>query len=219
MGHELAHLPQIDARELADALAAKQAVAVDVREPYELHSGFIPGAIAAPAGLLVQNARQPDTQRRLVFYCGQGDRSVILANYLRSQGFDNVASLREGLSGWLAAGLALESPETDVDFEQIDVKEASRRFSEMGLTLIDVREPEDYQRGHIPGSRHFPLEDFVDEQVIETLAGLGPLLLICNTGNRSAMAAEWLLEEGFDAIANVAGGVVAWQLHHLPWQK
>lgn len=219
MGHELAQLPQMDARELADALAAKRAVAVDVREPYELHSGFIPGAIAAPAGLLVQGSRQPDTHRRMVFYCGQGDRSVILASYLRSRGFDNVTSLREGLSGWLAAGLALETPETDVDFEQIDVWEAYRRFSEMGLALIDVREPEDYQRGHILGSRHFSLEDFVDEQVIETLAGLGPLLLICNTGNRSGMAAEWLLEEGFDALANVQGGVVAWQLHHLPWKK
>ncbi len=219
MGHELAQLPQMDARELADALATKQAVAVDVREPYELKSGFIPGAIAAPAGYLVQGSRQPDTHRRLAFYCGRGDRSVILASYLRSRGFDNVSSLREGLSGWHAAGLALETPETDVDFEQIDVREAYRRFSDSGLALIDVREPEDYQRGHVPGSRHFPLEDFVDEQVIETLAGLGPLLLICNTGNRSRMAAEWLLEEGFEDLANVEGGVVAWQLHHLPWRK
>jgi len=48
---------------------------------------------------------------------------------------------------------------------------------------------------------------------------MGPLLLICNTGNRSAMAAEWLVEEGFDRLANVEGGVVAWQLHHLPWEK
>ncbi len=219
MGNELAQLPQMDPRELADALAKKQAVAVDVREPYELHDGFIPGAIAAPAGLLVQGSRQPNTNRRLVFYCGRGDRSAILASYLRSQGFDDVASLREGLSGWRAAGLALETPETDVDFEQIDVREAYRRFTEQGLALIDVREPEDYQHGHIPGARRFPLEDFVDEGVIETLAGLGPLLLICNTGNRSAMAAEWLLEEGVEAVTNVEGGVVAWQLHHLPWEK
>jgi rhodanese-related sulfurtransferase len=194
-------------------------VAIDVREPYELHDGFIPGAISVPAGRLIRRLRQPDTPRKLVFYCGRGDRSAIVASYLRHLGFENVLSLRDGIFGWQAAGLEMESPETDLDFEQIDVMTAFHRFERQGWTLIDVREADDFRRGHPPGARNLPLDDFIDDHVIGTLRELEPLLLICNTGNRSAMAAEWLLDEGAARLANVAGGVVAWQLHHLPWEK
>ncbi len=219
MGHSLAELPQMSARELAKALAEKTAIAIDVREPFELRGGFIPGAIAVPGGRLARAQSQPHTERRLVLYCGRGDRSVIMASYLRHLGFENVTTLREGLNGWRAAGLEIATADSPSDFEQVDVEEAQRRFSELGQALIDVREPEEYQQGHVPGSLNFPLDDFVDEEVIETLRAKGALLLICNTGNRSAMAADWLLEEGLTNITNVSGGVVAWQLHHLPWQK
>ncbi len=218
-GRQLASMPQMNASELADALAQKRAVAIDVREPYELHDGFIPGAISVPAGRLIRRLRQPDTPRKLVFYCGRGDRSAIVASYLRHLGFENVLSLRDGIFGWQAAGLEMESPETDLDFEQIDVMTAFHRFERQGWTLIDVREADDFRRGHPPGARNLPLDDFIDDHVIGTLRELEPLLLICNTGNRSAMAAEWLLDEGAARLANVAGGVVAWQLHHLPWEK
>ena len=218
-GRPLAQLPQMDAQELANALLQKRAVAIDVREPDELHSGFIPGAIAVPARRLIRRLRQPDTQRQLVFYCDRGDRSAIVASYLRHLGIRNVMSLREGILGWQAAGLELDSPEAALGFEQIDVMEAFRRSAQQGWALIDVREADAFQQGHPPGALNFPLDDFIEGHVIETLSKLEPLLLICNTGNRSAMAAEWLLDEGMTRIANVAGGVVAWQLHHLPWQK
>ena len=220
MGHQLARLPVMSAQELADALDAKQAVAVDVREPNELHSGVIPGAISAPGGHLIQRTRQPDTDRRLVLYCVGGPRSTIIASYLMHLGFGNVACLQEGIFGWRAAGLEIELPsEASDDFEVVEVKEALQRFAIQGWALVDVREPDDFARGHVPGSLNFPLDDFVSDQVIETLRAKGPLLLICNTGNRSGMAAEWLLDEGFSDLANVTGGVVAWQLHHLPWEK
>ncbi len=219
MGHELAQLPQMNARELAEALSAKTAVAVDVREPYELHTGVIPGAITAPAGRLVERAFEPDTGRRLVFYCGRGDRSAIVASYLMHLGFSNVTSLQEGIFGWRAAGLEVELPAENADqFEVIDVGEALQRFAMQKWALVDVREPEDFAKGHVPGAINVPLDDFVNDQVVEGLRDKGPLLLICNTGNRSGMAAEWLADEGFEQLANVSGGVVAWQLHHLPWE-
>ncbi len=219
MGHALERLEQISATDLAEALALKEAVAVDVREPHELRNGFIPGAIPVSAGRLIRSSLEPDTDRKLVFYCGRGDRSAIIASYLKRQGFENVLTLREGIRGWQAAGLEIDSPEADTDFEQVDVDEAYRRQSEEGWTLIDVREASEFGRGHPVDARHVPLDAFVEETVVEALRALEPLLLICNTGNKSAMAAEWLIGEGFTHVANVEGGVIAWQLHHLPWEK
>ena len=219
MGRELARLEQMNAAELAEALAAKRAVAVDVREPHELRNGFIPGAIAISAGKLLRAAIQPDTDRALVFYCGRGDRAAIIASHLQRQGFAQVMTLREGVRGWEAAGLSLEAPDADIDFEQVDALEAYRRQTEAGWTIIDVRDDAAFRRGHPVGARLVPLDSFVDDAVIASLRALEPLLLICNTGNKSAMAAEWLLSEGVTRIANVEGGVIGWQLHHLPWEK
>ncbi len=219
MGHELARMTQISAAELAEALADKEAVAIDVREPYELRQGFIPGAILIPSRQLIVRAQLPDTDRQLVFYCGRGDRSAIVASFLKARGFEDAATLREGVRGWRAAGLALEAPETDIGFEQVDVLEAYRRQVDEGWTLVDVRNAASYHRGHPAGARHVPLDAFVEADILRDLRSSQPLLLICNTRNMSAMAAEWLLEEGFDRLAVVQGGVISWQIHHLPWEK
>ncbi len=219
-GHALAHLPQMDARELAAAMEAREAVAIDVRDVRELRDGFIPGAISVPAGRLVRGSLQPETSRRLVFYCGRGDRSAIIASYLLHKGFDNVTCLQEGVRGWRAAGFQVETRgDADLPFAEISVEEALQRHVDQNWNLVDVREPDEFAQGHAAGAQNLPLDDFVEDQVIQRLRDLEPLLLICNTGNRSAMAAEWLVEEGLGRLVNVAGGVVAWQLHHLPWEK
>jgi len=219
VGNELVQLSQMNALELADAMAEKTAIAVDIRELYELSDGYIPGAISATAGNLILGAMRPDIDRALVLYCSMGDRSTIVASYLIQQGLDNVMCLREGISGWVAAGYELETPETQADFENVGVMEANQRLATQAWTLIDIREAEDFQKGHPVGALNYPLSSFFEDDSDDELRTKGPLLLICNTGNRSSMAAEWLLEEGFTAIANVEGGVVAWQLHQLPWQK
>ena len=219
VGNELVQLTQMNASELAEAMAKKTAIAVDIRELYELNDGYIPGAISATAGNLILGAMRPDIDRTLVLYCGKGDRSAIVASYLIQQGLDNVMSLREGISDWVAAGFELETPETQADFERIGVLQANQRLATRAWTLIDIREADEFEKGHPVGALNYPLSTFFEDDRDDELRAKGPLLLICNTGNRSSMASEWLLEEGFTDIANVEGGVVAWQLHQLPWQK
>jgi rhodanese-related sulfurtransferase len=79
--------------------------------------------------------------------------------------------------------------------------------------LVDVREPYEYEAGHIAGARHIPLERLADEA--QTLPQDRPLVFQCRVGARSAMAAQAFRAAGFDAY-NLSGGLVAWAAQGLP---
>ncbi|GAA3609359.1 rhodanese-like domain-containing protein [Kineosporia mesophila] len=73
--------------------------------------------------------------------------------------------------------------------------------------IVDVREPDEWQAGHISGAVHIPL--------MELPARTGDLpegdvYVICRSGGRSARAVAWLEQNGFEAV-NVSGGMGAWQ--------
>ncbi len=93
-----------------------------------------------------------------------------------------------------------------MDTPEIDVTELAKRW-EAGATVIDVRRPDEYEAGHVPGARLVPLEDVPsrrDEIPVE-----GDVLVICKTGGRSRQATEFLRQQGVAAV-NVAGGTMAW---------
>ena len=76
-----------------------------------------------------------------------------------------------------------------------------------GLVVLDVREDDEWQAGHVEGSVHIPLM-----QLGERYAELPQeqTLVVCRVGSRSAYAAAFLLQQGHDAV-NLEGGLVAWQ--------
>ena len=78
-----------------------------------------------------------------------------------------------------------------------------------GSRLVDVREPDEFDEGHVPGAVHVPLASVPDN--IERFRGEGPTLVICRSGGRSLRACEFLSERGVEVV-NVAGGTLAWQL-------
>ena len=73
--------------------------------------------------------------------------------------------------------------------------------------MVDVRQPDEYENGHVPGARLIPLGE-VPTRVDEVPAG-ETVLLICGSGGRSMRAAEFLAGRGRDVV-NVAGGTRAW---------
>jgi rhodanese-related sulfurtransferase len=94
---------------------------------------------------------------------------------------------------------------------EIGVDELADRLG--GVTVIDVRQPDEYRLGHVPAARLIPLAEVPDH--VNELAGLATpgtderVYLVCRTGARSAVAGEFLVEQGVAAV-NVAGGMVAW---------
>ncbi len=106
-----------EARALLDAPDLGGFTFVDVREPDEWSSGRIPGARNSPRGFLEvradlshpkRDAWFADRERKLVLYCGGGNRSVLAAQTLQQMGFTNVVSLAEGFSGWLRRGYPVD---------------------------------------------------------------------------------------------------------------
>lgn len=76
---------------------------IDVREPYELRSGTVPGALPIPLGNLEQQVGQLSKDKRYAVVCASGNRSQSAAAYLAEQGFD-VANVVGGMSLWIGGG-------------------------------------------------------------------------------------------------------------------
>ncbi len=93
-----------------------------------------------------------------------------------------------------------------MEVPEIDVTELARRW-EAGATVVDVRNPDEYEEGHVPGARLVPLPELPDRQ--GEIPADGEVLVICKSGGRSLQAAEFLRQRGVDAV-NVAGGTTAW---------
>jgi rhodanese-related sulfurtransferase len=87
--------------------AGERFILVDTREDSEWASGRIPGAIHLGKGVIERDIEQavPDTQTKLILYCGGGFRSALAAENLQKMGYSNVESMDGGWKGWVSAGL------------------------------------------------------------------------------------------------------------------
>ena len=82
---------------------------LDVREPQEYNLGKIPQAVTISRGNLEKNVEGlVPRDKTVVVYCANGNRSAFAADVLRLMGYENVRSLREGFSGWVAEGGEVE---------------------------------------------------------------------------------------------------------------
>ncbi len=89
----------------------------------------------------------------------------------------------------------------------ISAHDLADRLAATGVTVIDVREPMEYASGHIKGSLNIPLA-----RISQADLPRGPLVLVCQSGNRSAKAMNQLLQRGHPhPVADLLGGVPAWQ--------
>lgn len=93
------------------------------------------------------------------------------------------------------------------DVPHVDVAELRSQPSD--ALVLDVREPEEYAHGHVPGAINLPQAELASR--LDEVPRDRPLLLVCRSGVRSLRAAQFLRQVGFDRVANVRGGTQAWQ--------
>lgn len=74
--------------------------------------------------------------------------------------------------------------------------------------LIDVRQPEEFMRQHLPGALTVPLNDLLADQVV--LDREKPTLVYCTRGERSMAASQWLITNGFKDVRHIEGGINDW---------
>ena len=90
---------------------------------------------------------------------------------------------------------------------------------EQGWTLLDVREPDEYEQGAIGGSLHIPrghLESMVENRIAERST---PIVTMCAGGVRSAFAAVTLAELGYTDVVSMDGGFNRWKDENRAWRR
>ena len=90
---------------------------------------------------------------------------------------------------------------------EIDVDALENRSPD--AVVLDVREPEEYAHGHVPGAINLPQADLASR--LDEVPRDRPVITVCQRGIRSLRAAQFLMQMGIDQVASVKGGTVAWQ--------
>lgn len=106
---------------------------------------------------------------------------------------------------WMQFFTPVKSMDTDQTREYIDSHPAE------SYTLLDVRQPKEYESAHIPGSLLIPLPELSAK--LDNVPQDKPVLVYCAVGGRSRVAAQMLAGKGFKSVMNVAGGIKAWNSH------
>ncbi|MCO7608788.1 rhodanese-like domain-containing protein [Pseudomonas chlororaphis] len=220
------HTPSLAAEEL-QALLDQEAdlVVLDARRFDEYQTMSIPGSTSVPGAELVLRVRElaPDPRTRVVVNCAGRTRSIIGTQSLVNAGIPNpVAALRNGTIGWTLAGQKLEHGQNrrfrPVDEEQraeaqkaaravadradvarIDLAQWRRWQADAKRTnyLFDVRTPEEFAAGHLPGARSTPGGQLVQETDHFASVRGARLVLVDDDGVRANMSASWLAQMGW----------------------
>ena len=196
----------LTAAQVADAVA-KGAWVLDVRSSEDYGEGHVPGAInvwiespqfSARAGLFLP-ADSP------IVLVGGGPTDVArAAQGLARIGLDDIAGyLQFGMTDWRGHGLAVAS------VPQIAVHElATMREERPDLVVVDVREPFEWDEGHIEGAVHLPMGEAVRRMA--ELPVDRPKAVLCAGGLRSSSVISALSRHGMTGWYNVSGGMGAW---------
>jgi predicted metal-dependent enzyme (double-stranded beta helix superfamily)/rhodanese-related sulfurtransferase len=221
------HTPSLSAPEVKALIeGGTDLVVLDVRRPDEYRTMNIPTSVNVPGAEIVLRARAlaPSEKTRIIVNCAGRTRSFIGTQSLINAGLPHqVAALRNGTIGWLLAGQQLETGADrgypDVSPEQLRQAQAEaravadragvRRVPRADLTTwlanptrtiyqCDVRTPDEYEAGHLPGSLCTPGGQLVQE-IDHTAAVRGAwLLLIDPLGVRADMSGSWLAQMGWE---------------------
>ncbi len=101
-------------------------------------------------------------------------------------------------------------------FSRIDVKEAEDMMKN-GAAVIDVREPHEYDAGHVPGAKLIPVNTVYARR--EELPRDKELIFVCAVGQRSALACEMAAAAGLTRLYNLEGGTDGWIKAGMPAEK
>lgn len=204
----------------AQELHAQGVHFIDVREVEEFAQVRIPGARLIPLSEFDLRFSEIPQDLPVVLYCRSGNRSGQAVTWLMAQGWDNLNNLHGGIMAWYQHGLTVDTAPVDAayaatGYQQLAPDEAAAWLAR-GALAVDVREPQEYAAGHVPGAINLPLGSIAAR--LAELPKDREMVLVCNTGNRSSLSAQLLLREGYDGarVANLEGGTSAWRTQGRP---
>ncbi len=207
MAAEYTTIDHVELKTLVDA-DARMFVLVDARNPVEYREAHIPGAINIPEskfddylGLL-----PVDKSTSIIIYCNgvKCGKSKKTAKKALKQGYENIRVYAEGMPVWEEVGYAFyrsNDYEARIETTVISPADLQKLAAEQpeSLQIVDVRAPEEFAEGHIPGALNCPLESFAINS--DQLDKEKKVIVYCNSGGRSYSAYRKLMRLGYKNIA------------------
>ena len=211
-------------------------VVLDSRTFAEYRNMNIPGGVSVPGGELAYRIRDfvSSDDTTIVVNCAGRTRSIVGAQSVINSGVPNrVVALENGTMGWHLAGLELEHGRTD-RFDAGDPRSLAaalemrdrivaeygistityaalddwrRENAERTLYLLDVRDPDEFAAGHLPGARSAPGGQLVQATDFQIGVPGGRIVLVDDTGVRATMTAHWLVQMGFPDVHVLVDGM------------
>ncbi|MEO8706563.1 MAG: molybdopterin-synthase adenylyltransferase MoeB [Kofleriaceae bacterium] len=103
--------------------------------------------------------------------------------------------------------------------KELDAAALAGEIASPALTVIDVREPDEHAQGTIPNTLHIP-RGFLEQRIERAVPNReSPVVLYCQSGTRSVLAARSLVELGYTNVRSLAGGFTGWKRAGLAWKQ
>jgi len=198
----LDHLPPLRAISASEVRASRDLL-LDTRPCDHFAAGHVPGSVsislsgqfASWAGAVLGTATP------IILICESKEQVEESRLRLARVGIENVVGyLADGVMGWFAAGYELQS------LPQIDAAHLREQADE--FTILDVRNPGEWDIGHIEAAMSCPLSKLARKE--PNLPKDAHIAVHCKSGYRSTIASSLLLRAGFTDVTNVIGGYDAW---------
>lgn len=194
-----------------DAALENGAVIVDTRSEVSFASGHVPGTLNIPRnksflnwlGALVSE----DAELYLITGAdGEGALELLFSD-LSKIGFSSPRGYFRSsiVDEWKGRHGELEK------IRQLDAAQVEKAKGAGNIQIVDVRGPDEWRRGHLPGAIHIPLASLPDR--LGELDASSPIVLQCKGGGRSAIATSFLQSHGIASATNMVGGYESWVKH------
>ncbi|RPH69460.1 MBL fold metallo-hydrolase, partial [bacterium] len=193
---------------------------LDTRSKDAYVQAHVPGSVHLEADAQLSNrigfVFPPDVPVILLLSDASEYEQVVYS--LARVGYDNVVGyLSEGLDVWEKMGLPITAGDIQ-DLEPVELHQILQNCSNGDCPkVVDVREPWEYQQGHVPGAVLIPLGQLSAR--VNELDPEKPVAVICASGNRSQSAAALLGQKGFKTVYNISGGTGAWMYSGLELER
>ncbi|HWG89206.1 MAG TPA: rhodanese-like domain-containing protein [Candidatus Thermoplasmatota archaeon] len=199
-----AFAPEALSAEVGDG---RSVLVVDTSEPDAWAANHVPGSVNVPYDAVQFANRigyflEEDQPVYLVMPEDDPLGEVLLA-MARVGGVDVRGYLGGGVAAWRNAGMPFETVPV------VSAQTVARELQEGATRVLDVRTRREWEEGHIEGATWAPWEQLTKD--VEGLDPDEPWTVVCASGYRSSMAASLLKRAGFPEVANLLGGMTAWE--------
>jgi hydroxyacylglutathione hydrolase len=204
--------PVLTLDQIVEHQRAGDVTLLDVREAQTFGQGFLRGALNIGLDPSLPNwaGWAVPYDRPIVLIVDDSTEVEEAVTWLIRIGLDTISGyVVADLVAWRQAGLDIQQ------VPQLQPEEGQARLRAGEVQVLDVRNDDEWEQGHVPGARHIPLGSLT-QGARDGLEPDRPVAVMCAAGYRSSLGTSVLKARGFEQVYNITGGLDAWREAGLP---